>query len=175
MNSVLFQCKMLLSATPAAISVQQHRPNPQGIEPMTLVLVLFLVIAFAVGCYLGFKLGTRYARTLVKREFEDMIPSIRKDAIEKSRSVLTGQFSEQLAPYLPDFPFNPNEARFIGKPVDFIVFRGLDERSVSEIVFVEVKSGKSKLNTNERSLKDAVVTGKVSWYEYRIPGELTRR
>ena len=49
----------------------------------------------------------------------------RKAAIARSRQIIGGNFSEQLAPYLPDFPYDPTEARFIGKPVDFLVFSGI--------------------------------------------------
>ena len=100
---------------------------------------------------------------------------IREEAIQRSRSVLAGQFSEQLAPYLPDFPFNPSEAKFIGKPIDFIVFNGMDEKNIDEVVFVEVKSGKSSLNSNERKLKETIREKRVRWVEYRIPENLTKR
>jgi len=110
---------------------------------------------------------------LKNREWEKKVDEIRADAIKKSRAVLGGQFSEQLAPYLPDFPFSPTEVRFIGKPIDFIVFKGMDQKEISEIVFVEVKSGKSGLSTHERVLRDAIRGKKVSWVEYRIAQELT--
>ena len=42
-------------------------------------------------------------------------------AISRSRSVLGGKFAEQLAPFLPDFPADPTEARFLGSPVDLVV------------------------------------------------------
>jgi len=82
-------------------------------------------------------------------------------------------FSEQLAPFLPDFNYNPTECRFIGKPFDFLVFKGMDSQQIEEIVFVEVKSGNSKLSPVERNLKDAVKKKKVSWKEYRIPRKIT--
>ena len=93
----------------------------------------------------------------------------------KSRAVLSGMFSEQLAPYLPDFNFKPTEVRFLGKPVDFIVFKGIDGKEINEIVFVEVKSGKSQLSKVEKSLKKTIENKKVSWEEYRIPEDLTRK
>ena len=52
---------------------------------------------------------------------------LRKDAVKRSKAVINGQVAEQIAPFLPDFPANPSDARFIGKPVDFIVFSGLSE------------------------------------------------
>ena len=132
-----------------------------------VVLSVLIFIALFVGYFVGKKIA---AHSLQKQ-----IPEIREDAIKKSRAVLGGQFSEQLAPFLPDFPFNPTEARFIGKPIDFLVFRGMDEKSISEVVFVEVKSGQARMNPVEKTLKDAIVNKRVSWAEYRIPEEVTRR
>ena len=56
---------------------------------------------------------------LWKREKE-----IRRDAIKKSREILEGRFKEQLVPFLPKFKYNPSDVRFIGSPVDFVVFDG---------------------------------------------------
>ncbi len=94
---------------------------------------------------------------------------LRKDAVKRSRAVLGGQMLEQIAPFLPDFPCNPADARFIGKPVDFIAFPGLMENSkVSEVLLIEVKSGESKLNEREKEIRHAVEQGRVRYVEYRI-------
>ncbi|HIH38358.1 hypothetical protein J4460_05220 [Candidatus Woesearchaeota archaeon] len=108
-------------------------------------------------------------------EWQGKVPGLRKEAVEKSRAVLSGQFSEQLAPYLPDFSYKPTECKFLGKPVDFIVFKGLDDKNVEEIVFVEVKSGGSTMSTTERRVRDAVVGKKVRWEEYRVPERVVKR
>ena len=107
------------------------------------------------------------------KHWEEQIPDIKKDSIERSRASLGGQFSEQLAPYLPNFKYKPTECKFLGKPIDLIVFSGLDEKAVTEIVFVEVKSGSSELNTVQRKIRDAVKEGRVRWDEYRSRKELT--
>jgi predicted Holliday junction resolvase-like endonuclease len=134
-------------------------------------LVLFILIA---GILIGYFLGGKMATIRRDSYWENQIPGHRKDAVMKSRAVLSGQFSEQLSPYLPDFPFKPTEIRFLGKPVDFIAFKGLDERNVEEVVFVEVKSGKSQMNKTEKSLKDAIDKRKVRFEEYRVDEDLTR-
>jgi predicted Holliday junction resolvase-like endonuclease len=72
---------------------------------------------------------------------------IRRDAVEKSRAVILGQVTEHVVPLFPGFHHNPKDARFIGAPVDFIVFDGLDDGEVRSIAFVEVKTGSSSLNT----------------------------
>ena len=38
----------------------------------------------------------------------------------------------------------------------------------SHIVFVEVKSGNAKMNSTEKSIKDAVVNKRVRFVEYRL-------
>ena len=130
------------------------------------IAALFLVVLF-----IGYIIG----KYVSKKEHEEKIPDIREDAIKKSRAVLTGQFSEQIAPYLPQFPFKPTEARFIGKPVDFVVFKGMDEKNINEVVFVEVKSGQSQLSKIEKTLKSAIENKNISWHEYRVPEEMTKK
>ena len=94
---------------------------------------------------------------------------LRKDAVKRSKAVISGQVTEQIAPFLPDFPANPSDARFIGKPVDFIVFSGLSENEkIDEILFVEVKTGKSLLSEREKEVKKAIEKGNVRYVEYRI-------
>lgn len=94
---------------------------------------------------------------------------LRKDAVKRSKAVINGQVAEQIAPFLPDFPANPSDARFVGKPVDFIVFSGLSENEkIDEILFVEVKTGKSLLSEREKEVKKAIEQRKVRYVEYRI-------
>ena len=131
-------------------------------EFIEIIGISFLVMAVL---YIGFLIG----KFVSKKQMEEKIPGIREDAVKQSRSVLSGQFSEQIAPYLPDFPFKPTEARFLGKPIDFVVFRGMDEKKIDEVVFVEVKSGKNTLNIVQKSLKSSIEGKKISWHEYRMP------
>ena len=94
---------------------------------------------------------------------------IRRDAIKRSRSVIGGQLAEQVAPFLPGFPCNPGDARFIGKPVDFIAFPGMaEDNEVHEVLLIEVKTGKSNLSGREREVKRAVAEGRVRYVEYRV-------
>ena len=99
-----------------------------------------------------------------KSEFE---LKIRQDAVQKSRSVTVGKITEHIIPYLPDFPYNPKDARFIGSPIDLVVFNGLDEGEVREVVFIEIKTGSSSLSTRERRVRDAILARNVNWLEIR--------
>jgi len=49
-----------------------------------------------------------------------------------------------------------------------MVFDGMSEDSVREIVFLEVKTGSSSLTTRERRIRDAVLEKRVAWREFRV-------
>ncbi len=84
---------------------------------------------------------------------------------KKSSEVRTGKITEQIAPFLADYPRNPRTARFIGDPIDFIHF---DE---DKVTFVEVKSGKSQLSKKQRGIRDMIKAGKVEFVIYRVEGD----
>ncbi len=86
----------------------------------------------------------------------ESIEKARKEAVQQSKAVITGKVYEQLAPYMPNFKHNPKEARFIGSPIDYVVFDGLENNDVKAIYFVEIKSGKSSLTNREESIKKAI-------------------
>jgi predicted Holliday junction resolvase-like endonuclease len=89
---------------------------------------------------------------------------IRQDAVKKSEAVTRGKVTEHLIPYFPDFEYNPKDARFLGTPVDFIVFDGLSEGEMNKVVFIEVKSGKTDtLSKREKLVRECVDRGKVSY------------
>ena len=137
---------------------------------LALAAILCAII-LALGLWLGLRLGRRSGRLEAERGLPDRLASEREDAVRRSRAVLGGLAAEQLAPYLPDFPFDPTELRFIGKPVDFIAFVGASAGKVEEVAFVEVKSGNASLSPVERSLRDAVKGGRVRWVEYRAKSQ----
>ena len=96
------------------------------------------------------------------------VQSLIQERIKKSNQVRRGKFVEQLAPFLPGFKYNPEDARFIGSPIDFIIFDGNSGREPKSIIFMEVKSGKANLTQPERIIKDLVERGKVKWEIFRV-------
>src|SRR3989344_831191 len=130
---------------------------------------ILIILAFIIISVISYLAGKKLGKIQAEKELEPRLVEEREDAIKRSRAVLSGQFSEQLAPYLPNFPYKPTEARFIGKPIDFIIFKGMDDRKIDEVVFVEVKSGSSTLSSQERTLRDTINEKNVRWEEYSIP------
>ncbi len=96
--------------------------------------------------------------------------AIRDDAVRRSLAVTAGKVHEQLVPYLPEFGFNPKDARFLGSPVDLVVFDGLADGQVRRVVFLEVKTGAAQLTGRERQVRDVIEAREVAWVELRVPG-----
>lgn len=125
--------------------------------PLFFVLLIFFIVLSVILFF-----------SLIKKK-----SSLRKDAVKRSRAVIGGQVAEQFAPFLPDFPGTPSNSHFIGKPVDFISFEGLSETGeTNEILFIEVKTGKSELSAREKSVKKAVEEGRVRYAVYRADKNL---
>jgi predicted Holliday junction resolvase-like endonuclease len=93
---------------------------------------------------------------------------LRADAIRKSTAVVKGKVAEQLVPFQADFGFNPRDARFLGSPIDLLVFAGLTEGELDKVVFIEVKTGKSRLSRRERQLRDVIDAGEVYYEVLRL-------
>jgi predicted Holliday junction resolvase-like endonuclease len=93
--------------------------------------------------------------------------ALRRDAVQRSEAVTVGKVAEQLVPFFPEFRFNPRDARFLGAPVDLVVFDGLAEGRVRRVVFIEVKTRGARLTARERLVREAVEAGRVEWLELR--------
>ena len=118
----------------------------------------------AVGIVIGIVLASMYFAIWRLR----YSAAIRADAVQRSLAVTAGKVHEQLVPYLPEFGFNPKDARFLGSPVDLVVFDGLAEGHVRRVVFLEVKTGGSALTTRERQVRDVIDAREVVWAELRV-------
>jgi predicted Holliday junction resolvase-like endonuclease len=123
-----------------------------------------------VGLLLGALLGAAFSILYFLVWRARYLRRIRLDAVQKSQAVIAGKVYEQMLPYFPGFPFNPKDARFLGSPVDLVVFDGMDRGEVERVVFVEVKTGGAGLSNRERQLKAVIQARRVEWVEVRQGG-----
>ena len=140
------------------------------LNPQIIILICVLMFFCLLFLFIGRFMGLQQGRKLEAAEWESVkLEAIVKARLKQSRAVLGGLVSEQIAPLLPDFPFDPGDCRFIGKPVDFIVFKGMNKQDISEVVFLEIKSGASKnLNQQEKRLMETVNAGRVRWVQFNV-------
>lgn len=112
------------------------------------VLVLIAVIYFLV------KLNSSLRRGL-------------KELVSSKQSLATkyGKMSEQFMPFLKTYPYDSQNFRFLGTPIDGVQFEN------DKIVFVEFKTGDSRLSAKQKNIKELVDKKKVKWEEVRISPE----
>jgi predicted Holliday junction resolvase-like endonuclease len=142
----------------------------ESLKAQTIILICVFALFCLLFLLIGRRMGLSQGRRQERADWEGhKLRDIVKARLKASRAVLGGLVSEQIAPLLPGFPFDPGDCRFVGKPVDFIVFRGMNEKNISEVVFLEVKSGTGKnLNDQEKRLRDVIQAGRIRWAEYDI-------
>ncbi|MEK6959217.1 MAG: Holliday junction resolvase-like protein [archaeon] len=116
-----------------------------------LEIVLLMFVAFLL-CAVAFLIKKFFS---LKEEIADLKHS------KISQSVKYGQLTEQWIPFSKDFPYNPQNFRFIGKPIDGVSFEN------DKIVFVEFKTNKSHLSETQKNVKELVEKKKIEWLELR--------
>jgi len=105
------------------------------------------------------------------KDREEELKKRRKLATEKAqittKAVNIGKSLEKVLPTMRDFKWPIPDSKFLGDPIDLMVFNGLSENKVKSINFVEVKSGKARLNQHQRSIRDAIEEQKVSYKVFK--------
>lgn len=115
------------------------------------------------------ELAERTAKNLFETWKKKEEERIRKEAVEKSTSVIKGKVTEHLVPFFPEFKYNPKDVRFIGSPIDLVIFQGLSEGRLEKIIFAEVKTGKSNLTARERVIRDCIEKKNVTFEVIEVP------
>jgi predicted Holliday junction resolvase-like endonuclease len=110
-----------------------------------LVVILGIVLFFLAKRF--FALKSKYDELLFSKQ---------------SQSVKYGQLTEQWIPFSKNYPYDSQNFRFIGKPIDGIAFED------DKVVFVEFKTNKSQLNDSQKNVKALVKDKKVEWFELRV-------
>jgi len=109
----------------------------------------------------------KYEEKLLKRNAK--LEKNRKLTTEKAtittRAVNIGKNLEKILPIMEDFKWQLPDCRFLGDPIDLLTFNGLSENNIDSISFIEVKSGKARLNKSQKLVKEAVEDNRV---KYRV-------
>jgi predicted Holliday junction resolvase-like endonuclease len=139
---------------------------------VTVVVAILIIVLTGYITRLQYQRKFRDWREAETLRWEACVEEARRSAVTQSRAVLGGKFTEQMVPYLPDFRYDPTEARFIGNPVDMIVFPGLASGDPREIVILEIKTGRSgQLTPQQNRIRQLIEGGMVRWELIHRPSE----
>ncbi|MFO3796035.1 MAG: Holliday junction resolvase-like protein, partial [Anaerolineales bacterium] len=108
-------------------------------------------------------------------QHQEEIKRAREESVAQSRHTIKGQLGEQLVPLLPGFDFHPSDARFIGHPIDYVVFNGYTQLKDGngsleqlEIVILDIKRNMAALTREQRAIAQAIQAGRVKFQIVRV-------
>jgi len=136
---------------------------------LTMVLIWAIIVTVTLGFLAILMVKLRQKHDKDMKKIEKRILDERKDAVETSRGTLKGLIGEQMSPLLPEFysKYEPGDARFLGSPIDYIIFRNMSkfdkEKIPIEVVLMDVKTGKSGMSPLQNAIKKAIEDGRVKF------------
>jgi predicted Holliday junction resolvase-like endonuclease len=104
-----------------------------------------------------------------KRQDDARYEQYKAQSMRGIRNQVTGNTVEQLAPWCPGFPANPETDVFqaVFGVFDYIIYRNIDVPDADvEIVFLDVKSGNARANLRQRRCMEAINNGRISAMTY---------
>lgn len=123
------------------------------------------------------RIKAEYERYIAELELEHQqaLAQAQKRSVNTSRAVLKGKMAEQLAPIMPQFEYLPSDAKFLGDPVDYVVFDGYTDLRDGEgrpedieIILIDIKSGGARLTKGQVAIAQAIQAGRVRFETVRI-------
>lgn len=131
---------------------------------ITLAALVSIIIVIVIAHRHITTLKIQYAARIesLQQEFEKQQASFST----ASRRTIKGHLAELVYPILKDCEFLPSDMRFIGDPIDYIVFNGYTDTKdgdgdIIEIVLIDVKQGNAKLSKHQRKIRNAVEEGRL--------------
>jgi predicted Holliday junction resolvase-like endonuclease len=99
-----------------------------------------------------------------EKEIREKRKKISQKSEVSTEAINIGFILERIAPLLDDFRFDRNDCRSLFDPIDYIIFEGLSKRnSVSRILFIEIKTGKARLNDHQKEIRSLIERKQVTW------------
>ncbi|MCH7332411.1 Holliday junction resolvase-like protein [Acinetobacter modestus] len=126
------------------------------------------------------RIQAEYEKYIAELELEhkQALLDAQKRSVNTSRAVLKGKMAEQFAPILPEFQYLPSDAKFLGDPVDYVVFDGYTDfrdgdgtANDIEVILLDIKSGGARLSKGQQAIAQAVREGRIRFETLRIDFE----
>ena len=106
-----------------------------------------------------------------KKELKELKEKISARSEIGAGSVNIGFILEHMFPSLKEFPFCCDDCRSLFEPIDYLVFEGLANKGkVERLLWIEVKTGGSRLNKHEKEIKLLVENKELVWDIYKMEG-----
>lgn len=145
------------------------------------------IISLVVGLVIGLVLVVWLMRVMVSNqvdnEFEKWrsreLYAVRRDALDEARPAVQRRVGTAIANWTHSFPFLQEDSRFIGHPIDYIVFEGYsDVRSkrdhqISSVTFVRARR-EGRADPEGSLVEECIRLGRVEWLTLEVGTPATK-
>ena len=136
---------------------------------LELIWAIIVTIVLGILVILVVKLRAKHNQDI--KGMKESIAKERKDAVDQSRNTIKGKIGEQMSPLLPEFysKYEPADARFLGSPIDYVIFKNMSkfknkEKVSIDVILLDVKTGLSAdLSPLQKTIQQAVKDGRVKF------------
>ncbi len=123
---------------------------------MPMVEDAIIVLAFLLGLFILLYSRERKGNVQLQLQLTGVLSK------KQSMSAKYGRMSEQFMPFLDSYPYDRQNFRFIGSPVDGVQFEK------DRIIFVEFKAGGHPIANVQKEVKELIEKGRVEFREFRM-------
>jgi len=138
-------------------------------------MIVIILLVYSLYLSREGRLIKREINLKVEKELLRLKDHLRKETLNRSRAILKGEIAEQIVPFLADFKHNPSDARFIGSPIDYVIFDGytdVKDRRIDRpitVILADIKTGKiAELTSEQKRIKKAIEQKRVKWETIRL-------
>ncbi len=103
----------------------------------------------------------------LKQKYQREERAMRESATRRGKRQAQ-RYLKRLAPSFVGRGVDPQDVKVIFDPIDYCVFRGLSNDSVTAVEFVDHAPSNSKHERLQRSIEDAISKGNLEWCNLRI-------
>ena len=150
--------------------------------PTGLTLIIGILIGAIISYWFLLQMGrgqrlAHYEQQIaqLKLSHQQQLIEAKKRSVNTSRAVLKGKMAEQFAPLFPEFHYLPSDAKFLGDPVDYVIFDGYtdfrdgDGRAEDiNVILIDIKSGQARLSKGQQAIAQAIAAGRVRFETVHI-------
>ena len=107
----------------------------------------------------------------VQIKFDKEIKEIKAKFALEGREEANKIFQKAISPEIKKLNFDPHDIKPISNPVDFLVFKGMTEKSDVEILFFSKKTKSKELIEARKQVKKAIAKNEYHWNVARVTDE----
>ena len=120
---------------------------------MFQIIVIFVIIVLVLILICRYLWLKNY---VLRKQVQEVISK------KQSQSVRYGKMTEQFLPFIEAYPYNEQNFRFLGTPIDGIQFES------NRIIFTEFKAADSRLSPKQKQIKELIENKKVYFEEFNL-------